>query len=46
MGTRVWETLNKSNELNVVLVSTQLQDNAQQEKYFQNFLNLVLVEEI
>jgi hypothetical protein len=46
MGTRVWETLNKSNELNVVLVSTQLQDNAQGEKYFQNFLNVVLVEEI
>jgi hypothetical protein len=31
----MWQTLKKNNELNVAPILMQLQNNAQQEKYFQ-----------
>jgi len=33
----MWQTLKKNNQLNVAPILTQLQNNAQQEQYFQIF---------
>jgi hypothetical protein len=35
------QTLKRSNELNATLISMQLQDNTQQEKYFQKKLTML-----